>query len=142
MNDRIRDVRLTANDPRYRWLMAVLTVIYTVFTLLNLGTTSFPRTVWRAEIDDPVVIDLGTETDVATIWFNGNIAVGHLTILADDGTWYTYDQQYGEMFSWKQKTAALRTQSLRLQLTAGEVALNEIAFLDGQGNRLSVASVS
>lgn len=56
--------------------MWALTLIYMVFTLLNLGTLSFPTSVWTAQSGAAVRIDLGAEYDVVEIWTNGNIAEG------------------------------------------------------------------
>lgn len=68
-----RSTRLDRGDKRLMW---ALTLIYTVFTLLNLGTLSFPTSVWTAQSGAAVRIDLGAEYDVAEIWTNGNIAEG------------------------------------------------------------------
>ena len=38
-----RSTRLDCGDKHLMW---ALTLIYTVFTLLNLGTLSFPTSVW------------------------------------------------------------------------------------------------
>ena len=40
-----RSTRLDRGDKRLMW---ALTLIYMVFTLLNLGTLSFPTSVWTA----------------------------------------------------------------------------------------------
>ena len=128
-----RSSRLDREDRKAMW---ILTVIYLVFALLNLGTLSFPTTVWRAETATTAVIDLGEVRDVASISINGNIATGHLLFTADDGGTYDYSQQYGEMFSWKNKPVSFRTRYIQLTPLSGEVVLNEIAFYDPVGNLL------
>ena len=65
--------RLNGGDRLVMWLV---TAVYAVFTLLNLGTLSFPQTVWSSTAGERAVVDLGEERDVSAIWFNGNIAIG------------------------------------------------------------------
>ena len=101
-----RSWRLDRTDRVLMWL---LTAVYTVFTLLNLGTLRFPQRAWHADPERAVVLDLGEEKDVSAVWFNGNIAVGELQLTADDGGTYRYSQVYGEMFSWRAKTVGFHT---------------------------------
>lgn len=105
-------------------------------TLLNLGTLSFPTSVWTAQSGAAVRIDLGAEYDVAEIWTNGNIAEGSAAFTGDDGSTAEYTQKYATMFTWRTQTAAMHTRYITLQCTAGKVSLNEIAFFDAAGNRL------
>ena len=128
-----RSTRLNRGDKRLMW---ALTLIYMVFTLLNLGTLSFPTSVWTAQSGAAVRIDLGAEYDVAEIWTNGNIAEGSAVFTGDDGSTAEYTQKYATMFTWRTQTAAMHTRYITLQCTAGKVSLNEIAFFDAAGNRL------
>ena len=93
-----RSTRLDRGDKRLMW---ALTLIYTVFTLLNLGTLSFPTSVWTAQSGAAVRIDLGAEYDVAEIWTNGNIAEGSAVFTGDDGSTVEYAQKYATMFTWR-----------------------------------------
>ena len=133
-----RSWRLDRADRRGMWL---LTIVYTVFTLLNLGTLSFPQKEWHGETGKTVVLDLGQERDVQAIWFNGNIATGELLVTADDGGTYSYSQVYGEMFSWRIKTVEFHTRYLRLEPLSGDIVLNEIGLFDPEGNRLDASAV-
>lgn len=128
-----RSTRLDRGDKRLMW---ALTLIYTVFTLLNLGTLSFPTSVWTAQSGTAVRIDLGAEYDVAEIWTNGNIAEGTAVFTGDDGSTAEYTQKYATMFTWRTQTAAMHTRYATLQCTAGKVSLNEIAFFDAAGKRI------
>ena len=80
-----RSPGLDRGDKRLMWLM---TLVFTIFTLCNLGTLRFPQTVWNASGGQSVILDLGQEKSVSAIWFNGNIADGAMTITADDGSTY------------------------------------------------------
>ena len=128
-----RSWRLDRGDRRLLWL---LTIVYTLFTLVNLGTLRFPQKEWHGLPGQTVVLDLGKESDVSAVWINGNIATGELLLTADDGGTYTYSQVYGEMFSWRVKPVGLHTRYLRLEPASGEIVLNEIALFDPQGERL------
>ena len=128
-----RSTRLDRGDKRLMW---ALTLIYMVFTLLNLGTLSFPTSVWTAQSGAAVRIDLGAEYDVAEIWTNGNIAEGSAVFTGDDGSTAEYTQKYATMFTWRTQTAAMHTRYATLQCTAGKVSLNEIAFFDAAGKRI------
>ena len=128
-----RSTRLNRGDKRLMW---ALTLIYTVFTLLNLGTLSFPTSVWTSQDAASVCIDLGAEYDVAEIWTNGNIAEGTAVFTGDDGSTAEYTQKYATMFTWRTQTAAMRTRYVTFQCITGNISLNEIAFFDGAGNHL------
>ena len=129
--------RLDHGDRVILWL---LTALYTVVTLLNLGTTRFPQSVWESDPERPAVIDLGEERDVGAIAFNGNIATGQLRISGDDGGSFEYKQEYGEMFAWKKKDVSFHTRYLRLDAMTGTVALNEIAVYDDRGALLPASA--
>ncbi len=126
-------------NKRDRLLMWLLTAVYTVFTLINLGTLRFPQTVWKAPEGSSVIIDLGEQRYVSSLWFNGSIASGSMMVYSDDGGVYEYDQAYGEMFSWRKKEVGFTTRYLRLELLSGDVALNELAVFDGTGRQLKAA---
>ena len=128
-----RSTYLNRGDKRLMW---ALTLIYTVFTLLNLGTLSFPTSVWTSQDAASVCIDLGDEYDVAEIWTNGNIAEGTAVFAGDDGSTAEYTQKYAAMFTWRVQTAAMHTRYVTFQCITGNISLNEIAFFDGAGNHL------
>ena len=125
-------------DRNDRTLMWAVTLVFTVFTLLDLGTLRFPQTVWTAGTGQVATLDLGETRDVSALWFNGNIAVGKLLVTADDGTTYEYSQAYGEMFSWRRKQVSFHTRYLRLELVSGDVSLNELAVFDPDGRQIPV----
>lgn len=133
-----RSDRLDRGDKRLMWF---ITIAYTVLTLMNLGTLSFPENTWNGKPGTTAVLDLGDEHEISSIWFNGNIAVGEMLITADDGQTFTYSQVYGEMFSWRAKTVGFRTRFLHLQPMSGEIVLNEIALLDPAGQVIAATSI-
>ena len=128
-----RSTRLDKGDRRLMW---AITLIYTIFTLLNLGTLSFPTSVYTTSDSGTVQIDLGAEYDVAEIWINGNIAEGTVVFTAEDGVIAEYSQTYGNMFSWRTVNTTMHTRYITLQRTSGKISLNEIAFFDAEGSLL------
>ena len=128
-------------DRGDRLLMWLLTAVYTVFTLVNLGTLRFPQNEWRGESGTSVLIDLGEEKEVASFRCNGNIAVGEMTITADDGNVFEFSQVYGDMFAWKERYLGFRTRYLRLEIVSGEIALNEIALTGPDGAVMAASLV-
>ena len=129
-----RSWRLDAADRRLMWF---LTLVYTVFTLLNLGTLSFPQREWRGAPGQTVVLDLGDARDVRSLWFNGSIAAGEMLVTSDDGGTYSYSQVYGEMFSWRSKSVEFHTRHLRLEPVSGEIVLNELGVFDQNGDPIA-----
>lgn len=128
-----RSTKLDRGDKRLMW---ALTLLYTVFTLLNLGTLSFPTSVWTSQDTTPVQIDLGAVYDVSEIWTNGNIAEGTAVFTGEDGSAVEYTQKYATMFTWRTQSAAMHTRYVTLQCTLGTVSLNEIAFFAADGSRI------
>ena len=109
-------------------LLAALTIVYTLIALLNLGTLSFPTTVYRGETGDSFILDFGREVDVDEIWFNSNISQGTLHFAAEDGTEEEYTQDQGDMFKWHEVDMSFTTRYLTVSVKSRAVAMNEIAF--------------
>ena len=82
-------------------LLAALTLVYALIALLNLGTLSFPTSVYRGETGDSFTLDFGQTVAVDRVWVNSNIAQGTLRFTTDDGEedeYYEedYEDGYGE----------------------------------------------
>ena len=118
-------------------LLLALTLVYAVIALLNLGTLSFPTTVYRGDVGDSFTLAFEEAVDIDEVWFNGNIAQGTLRFTADDGTEKTYTQDQGDMFKWQEEDMAFTTRTLRVTVEERTVAMNEIAFFS-EGERLPV----
>jgi len=134
---RLSDERSYKLDGADRRLILIVTLLYTLLTLLNLGTLSFPTEEWTPEAGDTVVLDFGGPMDVHSVWVNGNIGTGSVRFTADNGVYYDYQQTFAEMFTWRQKTLGFQTQYLTLEVLSDPVCLNEIAFFDMEGRPLA-----
>ena len=122
-------------------LLAALTLIYAVIALLNLGTLSFPTSVYEGAVGDSFTLDLGKTVAVDEVWFNSNIAQGTLRFAADDGAEETYTQDQGDMFKWHEVSMSFTTRYITVYVEDRAVAVNEIAFFH-DGERLPVTVVS
>ena len=122
-------------------LLAALTLIYAVIALLNLGTLSFPTSVYEGAVGDSFTLDLGETVAVDEVWFNNNIAQGTLRFIADDGAEETYTQDQGDMFKWHEVSMSFTTRYITVYVEDRAVAVNEIAFFR-DGERLPVTVVS
>ena len=122
-------------------LLAALTLIYAVIALLNLGTLSFPTSVYEGAVGDSFTLDLGETVAVDEVWFNSNIAQGTLRFIADDGAEETYTQDQGDMFKWHEVSMSFTTRYITVYVEDRTVAVNEIAFFR-DGERLPVTVVS
>ncbi|MCL2695731.1 MAG: glycosyltransferase family 39 protein [Clostridiales bacterium] len=125
-----------------RKLLLVLTLVYAVIALLNLGTFRFPTTTWTAKPGDSATLDFGQTVNVAQYWVNANIAVGELVLTTDTGEQLHFSQKNGEMFKWNTYKESFRARQLTLTVQSGTVSLNELAFFDAAGNQLPVWAVS
>lgn len=124
-------------DGKDRRVILVVTLLYTLLTLLNLGTLAFPTDTWEPAAGDTVVLDFGGPMDVHSVWVNGNIGTGTVRFTADNGAYYDYQQTFAEMFTWRKKTLGFQTQYLTLEVLSDPVCLNEIAFFDPEGRPLA-----
>ena len=128
-------------DKKDRLFMWAFTLLYTIFTLINLGTTHFPQSVWKARQGESAVILFDESIDVSSVWINCNIDSGQLTVTGEDGEILVYDQSYGEMFSWRKKDLETETGRLLLYVTGGSVSVNEIAVFDDDGEQVPIESL-
>lgn len=119
-----------------RIVLIVMLLVYSVMAFTNLGTTVFPGKAWNGEYGETAIIDLGGPAYVSEIWFNGNIAEGTVDIYDDDDNFVEFEQDYGDMFEWHSKTVSMETEYVRLLVSEGEVAFNEIALFDQDGKRI------
>ena len=129
--------RLTGRD---RWAVLLLTLVYTVFTFLHLGTTCFPENAWEAAEGESAVLDLGAVREVTGIWVNRGISEGTLRLTGDDGSFHELAMPYVDTYLWKwtEETAAFSTRYLKLSASGWHICINEIAFLDAEGKLLPV----
>ena len=93
-------------------VLLVLLAVYSLVAFVNLGSVVSPQTVWTAQPDTTVIVDLGDTYDVTELRFFGCIAEGELEI-CDESAFIngyfrpgeteplaTFSQDYGDMYKW------------------------------------------
>lgn len=142
--DRLKDISRTSGrkiNRTDRLLLVLLLIVYSIVAFVNLGTTAFPETAWHPETYETAIIDFGEQRHVSEMWLNGNIAEGTLQIYDDDDHYVEFEQDFGDMFKWKSididaEGLSMDTRFIRLFVSENQIALNEVAFFDENGERI------
>ena len=125
---------------RDKYLLWAITLVYALVAFLNLGTLSFPVSVYHSE-GESVTVTLREPAYIAKAWVNANVKGGTLTFLADSGDEAEYEADEGNMFQWEETDLDLDvTDTLTIQLSEG-AEINELALFDETGE-LIVCSVA
>ena len=161
-------------DSQLRWtwkdtvLMLGITSAFAVFSLLTLGSTKAPQTVWTSsEYDESIVFDLGDRGGNTTILYFGQVSRNDFAFEeSDDGeTWSDEiwaEMSEGQCWKWKYVTNSIESSDgtrtfyssgegnivhfsgRYIRLTANQInlKLNEIIFRDGDGETIPAVIVS
>lgn len=122
-------------------LLCILTAVYGLIALLNLGTLNFPDSVYYGDTGDTFTLTFDGPVTIGEVWGNGNIADGaSLTFINEAGESRTYEQDQGDMFKWHKESFDFVTEGTLYAEAKGAVALNEMAFFDEGGNLLEVTA--
>ena len=134
----------------YVVLLALL-VLYSLFAFTNLGSLNFPTTVWTAHAADEnriLIVTFGQDVTLSKVRLNGNIANGTMDVFDDsaideegrvdlESPLFTYEQEYGNMFRWKDQSVSTTTHLLVFYCKSGTISFNELAFYDASDNQLA-----
>ncbi len=144
------------NKIDYIWMVAI-TLIYSVFALMNLGDMHAPETVY--EIPQKQMVD-GVETTVDNkvmeFYFDEQsptnlhyyIAPWHdrkmtMDYQAQDGAWYTHGEiTLGSVFTWQNHSLPADAKAIRLTLNEADASLLEFVFVDGANNIITPVNAS
>lgn len=135
------------------WIfVCVLTAVYSVLALTNLGSTNFPVNEWKGKVGASVVFDFGQTVSIAEIWQNGGITGGSgsegttvYTLTADTGNSVEAKQRYGVMYRWDKVFTSsevdqrITANTITLNVTKGQAWLNEIVFIGADGKPIPVS---
>src|SRR5690606_39936209 len=107
---------------RKDWLIVgAVTVVYAVVTLINLGSTDAPKTVWQpATMEDYVILDLGENKQLQRVISFGGVGSGEYRYsFSNDGVNWSDEQivehDHVAVFSWKETNIALNARYMKLQ---------------------------
>ncbi len=116
-----------------------LTLVYGVVALTNLGSLKAPQTHWdTSQAGEQVIVDFGQTKRVTEYWVNGNIQTGGTLLITAGPYSETFEQTYDDMFRWKSVTTDFTTNRVTLTVYAGALKLNEMAFIDENGDPIPV----
>lgn len=129
--------------------IVALTLIYSIVSLLNLGTLNSPQTFWESDsLGETVHVDLGSIKNVKDCYVFCNIGSpsvnnsGSLLFTSSDGDEALYDQTYDQMFRWQQIDLDFNTRYIDISLYSGRIKINEIGFHDNDGNLIEVRLIN
>ena len=143
-------------------ILSAITVVFSVVSLLTLGSTKAPQTWWTSSTEEEtIVFDMGQSYDqIAMLYFGQVSRENFLVADSEDGVLWSEDQEaqmaQGECWRWKYVTSwytdgsgeqKYRNSDMSdvvyfsgryIRLTADQLGLtlNEVIFRDGEGNRI------
>lgn len=111
--------RLNKNDKR---VMLLMTAIYLIIALLNLGSLKAPKTGWEPErLNEQIVVDFGREVEIDKIMLFGGLghawgAFGTLKFDAwQNGDYVTYTSiDMKSIYKWHYSVDKIKTSKLRI----------------------------
>lgn len=132
------------------WLiMLLITAIYGVISLTNLGSTEIPRQteLLPEDFSDPIIIELSEESYINEFKYYTGYCSGSFRVSTSlDG--FRYEEiYYGEithehanMFRWYSYPIEDYANYIRIEKTSGTLELREIGFFDANNELLSLES--
>jgi len=126
---------------RKDWIIvAAVTAVYTVITLVNLGSTDGPKTVWQpATTDDYIVFDLGEPKQLQRVIAFGGVGDGEYRYtFSNDGENWSDEQiinhDHVAVFLWKEADVQITARYVKLQPSKIGFSLHEVGIF-GQGSQ-------
>lgn len=134
----LHNEKLTKKD---KWLLWAITLAYAVTAFLNLGTLSFPTSVFHSS-GEMVTVAFQTPVRVESAWINTNVVCENVSFSSDTGETAEYEHEEGDMFSWDNvETELTVNETLTINVPEGS-EINEIALFDEEGRRIPCTVIS
>ncbi len=166
----VQEALLKPRDPRLLlkrrdwFFMILLTLVYAAVSFANLGSAKAPQTQWKSTAaGEQVTFDLGEIQTFHMTYYGGISNSSFLVQMSDDQqVWsepHYAEYEAGLMYRWLWYSAGERDSSgqyysiedenhpyktaryVRLTAERPGLLLNEVAFIDGDGSPLHIASV-
>lgn len=122
---------------RKDWIIvASVTAVYTIISLINLGSTNGPKTVWQpATIEDTIVFDLGESKQLQRVISFGGVGDGEYRYsFSNDGASWTDEQtlihDHVAVFLWKEADVQVAARYVKLQPVKLGFSLHEMGFFE------------
>ena len=128
-------LHLTKRDALY---CGVLTLVYAIVALTNLGTMQAPETEWKASAGETADIYFSETEFVGDIRVFTGLYEGRILLTSDnDVQLCEHDIENGEMYRWTSIARPnMEIKSIKLTVVSGKAWINEIAFFDAEGNAI------
>jgi predicted membrane-bound dolichyl-phosphate-mannose-protein mannosyltransferase len=121
-------------------IMAVMTLVYSVISLVNLGTTNVPETYWQpAKTKDSFIVNFDREYNLSKIAVYSGIGDLKLQVYyrTENGTFtpgVTIKQNYDDVLRWRDFDLQTTTDAIRVIVDqASRGTINEMVFFE-KGN--------
>ncbi|NLP14677.1 MAG: phospholipid carrier-dependent glycosyltransferase [Clostridium sp.] len=128
--------------------MSVFTLVYSVISLVNLGTTNVPETYWQpAKMKDSFIVNFDREYDLSKIAVYSGVGDLKLQVYyrSEDRTFIpgiTVEQKYEDVLRWRDFNLQVTTDAIRVivdQASGGTI--NEMVFFE-KGNHETPIQIS
>ncbi|MDR2904323.1 MAG: phospholipid carrier-dependent glycosyltransferase, partial [Clostridiales bacterium] len=117
--------------------LLLLTAVYAAIAFVNLGNTASPQTLWTAEKNETVVIDLGSRYEIGRMqWLLGPKADAKFSVSVSEDNETFGDPVTVEtesVFAWSEQEIGQTGRYVRLSADEGELMLMEAAFRGADG---------
>ncbi len=129
-------------------LVCAITVVYAFVALINLGSTKVPQNYWRPmESEESILVDFGKPVDIANCYYYPGVGLGRVELTPSvDGTSFAHATRLTiggfDMYSWQTAMFSCDVRYVRIKTLDAKVLINEMAFLDVDGNVIPVESVA
>ncbi|MVO98971.1 phospholipid carrier-dependent glycosyltransferase [Paenibacillus lutrae] len=139
---RDRDGALAAREPLWTrkdvGLAGLITAVYTVIALINLGSSQAPETFWKpaTATSDEIVADFGESRHIARIHNYAGAGDGSFRFeFSDDGVVWDrpvdVKSDYVKVFTWNVVKTEVNTRYVKIIPMDTGFRLHEVAFFDG-----------
>jgi len=121
-------------DKKDMKLMFLITAVYLIIALVNLGSLNIPQTSYTPKgQSDSVTVDFGKKVDLNRIYYYGGLGDGSFNVEAMDDSG-KFNQliriEKKDIFSFKYVTVSANTSKVRITPTATGFTLNELYFTE------------
>lgn len=125
-------------------IMGIITALYAVVALVNLGSRHVPESYWRPlTIGEEAVVDLGATYEMGSLYYYPGVSNGGRmeVSLSADGQTYSAAQVVemapGEMYTWRTEELTGTARYVKIRALDAKILVNEVAFYDSAGNRIT-----
>jgi dolichyl-phosphate-mannose-protein mannosyltransferase len=123
-------------NKRDRITVIIMTFVYLVIALINLGDMKGPDKYWKpSAAGESVIVDFGNELNITALSYNLGIGKGELLIegFKENGfeeIMRIKPDNYQDVFLWKIARTGIRTDKIKITVIIPGFYINELGFLD------------